>query len=92
MGDAPNLAAVDAGVEEGRTEASGVLLQRLHWVEAHGLVVHEGDEELQGVVPLEPGGLVGGDSEGVGVGLREHVLAIDLGEDFEGHVLRNAVV
>ena len=55
--------------------AFGVLLQRLQVVEAHGLLVEDADEELQGVVVLEPGHLVGGYTEGEGVGLGEHVLA-----------------
>ena len=48
MGDTLHTAAVHAGVEEGDAEAPGVLLQGFHGVEAHGLVVHEGDKELQG--------------------------------------------
>ena len=91
VGDAPDAAAVHAGVEEGHSEAPGVLLQRLNWVKTHGLVVHQGDEELQGVVPFEPRGLVGGDGEGVGVRLREHVLTVDLAEDLQGHVFRHTV-
>ena len=53
------------GFRKGTPKAPGVLLQRLHRVEAHGLVVDQGNEELQGMVALEPGGLVGGDGEGV---------------------------
>ena len=69
------------GLRKGDAEAPGVLLQRLHRVEAHGLVVDLGREELHWVVTFQPGGLVGGNGEGVGVALGEHVLAVDLGED-----------
>ena len=91
VGDGARLARVHAGVEERRAEAAGILLERLQRVEAHGLVVDERDEELERVVALQPGGLVGGDGEGVGVRLGEHVVAVDLGEDrarrFLGHAL-----
>ncbi len=87
----PDLAAVDAGVEEGHAEAAGVFFQRLDRVEPHRLVVDERGEELQGVVTLEPGGLVGGDRERVRVRLREHVAAVDLGEDALSRVRRDAV-
>ena len=40
---------------------------------------------------LQPCSLVGGDGEGVRVGLGEHVAPIDLGEDPLRHILRNAV-
>ena len=66
-----------------------ILLEGLKGVEAHRLVVHEGDGELQGVVALQPGRLVCGDCEGVGVGLGEHVVAVDLGEYPLGHIPGN---
>ena len=40
---------------------------------------------------LEPGGLVGGDGEGVGVGFGEHVVPVDLAEDLRRRILRDAV-
>ena len=91
VGDAFHLAQIYAGVEEGHAESPGILLERLQGVEAHGLVVHQRDEELQGMVALEPGGLVGRDGEGVRVGLGEHVVPIDLGEYPLRHILWNAV-
>ena len=66
--DTVHAAAVDAGVEEGNAEAPGVLLQGLHRVEPHRLIVDQAHEELHRVVPLQPGGLVGGDGEGRGCG------------------------
>ena len=59
----------------------GVLLEGLQVVEAHGLLVEDGYVELQGVVVLEPGHVVGRYPEGEGVGLGEHVLAVELLED-----------
>ena len=43
------------------------------------------------MVALEPSGLVRGYGEGVGVGLREHVVAVDLGEYLSGDLFRNTV-
>ena len=72
-------------------KAPGVLLEGLDGVEAHRLVVHQRREELHGVVALQPGRLVRGDGEGVGVGLREHVVAVDLGEYLPGGLFGDAV-
>ena len=83
---------VDTGVEEGHLVPPGVLLDGLLWIEPHGLAVHQGNEELQGVMTLEPRRLVGRYAKGMGVGLGEHVVAVDLFEDLLGNVLsRHAV-
>ena len=84
-------AFIHAGVQKGYAETSRVLLQGLHRVKAHRLVVYQSDEELQRVIALEPRGLVCGDCKGVGVGLREHVVAVDLRENLPGGLLRDAV-
>ena len=62
--------------------ALGVLFEGLEVVEAHGLLVEDGHVELERVVVLEPGHVVRGYPEGEGVGLGEHVVAIELVEDF----------
>ena len=92
LGGAIHPAAVHTGIQEGHAEAPGVLLKRLHRVEAHRLIVDQADEELQGVIALEPGSLVGGDGKGVGVGLGEHVAAVNLGEYLCGNLLRDPVL
>ena len=86
-----HLTPVHAGVQKGHAKLLCVLLQRLHRVEAHGLIVHERDEELQRVVAFEPGGLVGGNGKRMGVAFREHVVAVYLSEDFFSHLFRHLI-
>ncbi len=50
----------------------GLVGEAVGWIEAHRLLVQQGArEELRPVVHPEPGGLVGEQSEGRAVGLRE---------------------
>ena len=62
--DTVHYAAVDAGIQEGHAETPGVLLQSLHRVEAHGLLVDQGCEEIHRMVAFQPGDLVRGHGEG----------------------------
>ena len=72
------------GLRKGTPKRRASYLSVSRGLEAHRLVVEEGDEELEGLLALQPGGLVGGDREGVGVRFGEHVVAVDLGEDPPG--------
>ena len=72
--------------------APGVFLQCLGVVEPHGLLVEDGNKELHGIVVLEPGHVVSGHAKGEGVGLGEHVVAVELLEYLLGHVFRDAQI
>ncbi len=85
-------AQVDVRVEHGDAVASGVFLERFQVVKAHGLLVEDGHEELQRVIALEPGGLVGRHSEGEGVRFREHVLTVELFKYPAGRFLADATL
>ena len=69
----------------------GVLLECFQVIEAHRLLVEDGHEKLQGVIVFQPGCLVGRHPEGEGVGLREHVLPVELDKDTLRRRLVNAL-
>lgn len=63
------------------TQAMGVLFQGVQVPEAHGLLVEQSHEELQRMMPPEPGHLVGGEGEGQGMAFGKHVVGVELAED-----------
>ncbi len=79
-------APVDVRIQDHDAVAFRVLLQGFQVVEAHGLLVEKAGVELQGVVVLQPGGMISGDAEGEGVGLGEHVFPVELLKDLLGRL------
>ena len=77
-------------IQDSYAVAFGVFLQGLGVIETHGLLIEDGNVKLQWVVILEPGHVVGGCAKGKGMGLREHVVTVELFEDPLCCIFRNA--
>ena len=81
---------IDVRIQDGDTVTFGVFLQGFGVIETHGLLIEYGNVKLQWVVILEPGHVVGGCAKGKGMGLREHVVTVELFEDPLCCIFRNA--
>ena len=84
---AEQLGPVDVGMRNPKAQSASVLLQGVQVPEPHGLLVEQGHEKLQWMVTAQPGHLVGGEGEGQGVALGEHVVWIELAENGLGGAL-----
>ena len=92
LGGAEQFRKVHVGVGYPQPQPAGVLLEGVQVPEPHGLLVEQGDEELQRVVAAQPGHLVGGEGEGQGVAFGKHIVGVELAEDGLGDGFGNAAL